>query len=130
MLHHEGYACSSVEIIDDKLIAQNFRDAITITRNLGLRYIWIDSVCTIQGDAHDWDIESARMADIYRHGYLTIAAASSAVSTGGCFFVTQPDLCLSLNNEAGKQILVGARMCDTSGLLINEADIGNRSPLF
>lgn len=32
----------ALKIIDYKLIAQNFRDAITITRNLGLRYIWID----------------------------------------------------------------------------------------
>ncbi|TLD19535.1 heterokaryon incompatibility protein [Venturia nashicola] len=95
-----------------------------------IRYIWIDSLCILQGDKHDWDVESARMADVYRNGYLTIAATSSADSTGGCFSTTRPDLCLSLINDTGEQILVGARMCDTSGLLNNETDIANRAPLF
>ncbi|QDS71462.1 hypothetical protein FKW77_004012 [Venturia effusa] len=120
----------ALSFIEYDLLPKNFRDAITITRRLGVRYVWIDSLCIIQGDAHDWDLESARMADIYRHGFLTIAATSSADSTGGCFSTTRKDLFLSLINEAGAQILVGARMCDASGLLTNEADIANRAPLF
>lgn len=121
---------SALIFIEYSLFPKNFRDAITITRKLGVQYIWIDSLCILQGDKYDWDIESARMADIYRHGYLTIAATSSADSTGGCFSTTETDLCLSLVNDTGDQILVGARMCDTSGLLSNETDIAKRSPLF
>jgi hypothetical protein len=33
----------------------NFRDAITVTRSLGFRYLWIDSLCIIQDTAEDWD---------------------------------------------------------------------------
>lgn len=120
----------ALSFIEYGLFPKNFRDAITITRRLGVRYIWIDSLCIIQGDAHDWNVESARMADIYRHGYLTIAATSSADSTGGCFSTTRADSCLSLIKDNKTQILVGARMCDTSGLLSNERDIANRAPLF
>lgn len=31
----------------------NFRDAITITRRLGFRYLWIDSLCIIQDSRED-----------------------------------------------------------------------------
>lgn len=75
----------ALDFIDWDSIPKNFGDAIIITRKFGIRYIWIDSVCIPQSDAHDWDVISARMTDIYRHVYLTIAAASSADSTRGCF---------------------------------------------
>ncbi|KAM7218287.1 hypothetical protein V8F06_006350 [Rhypophila decipiens] len=40
---------------------QNFQDAITVTRNLGVPYLWIDSLCIIQGDEADWLREAGRM---------------------------------------------------------------------
>jgi len=30
-----------------------FQDAISLTRDLGIEYIWIDSLCIIQGDEMD-----------------------------------------------------------------------------
>src|SRR6202012_6120807 len=44
-----------------------FRHALEITRALGIRYIWIDSLCILQDDKQDWERESARMGDIYSH---------------------------------------------------------------
>ncbi|MBE3045186.1 HET domain-containing protein [Candidatus Bathyarchaeota archaeon] len=32
---------------------RTFQDAIEVTRNLGIPYLWIDSMCIIQGDAQD-----------------------------------------------------------------------------
>lgn len=66
-------------------LPKTFRDAITITRTLGVRYLWIDSLCIIQDDANDWEKESAVMGQIYAHSYLTIAASASKDSSGGCF---------------------------------------------
>lgn len=31
----------------------NFQDAVTITRRLGLRYLWIDSLCILQDSGED-----------------------------------------------------------------------------
>lgn len=45
-----------------------------MTRRLGVRYIWIDSLCICQDDKQDWERESARMDSIYSNLYLTIAA--------------------------------------------------------
>jgi hypothetical protein len=65
------------------LLPATFRDAVTITRNLRLRYIWIDSLCIIQDSKEDWEFEAARMADVYKNSYVTIAAESASNSHEG-----------------------------------------------
>lgn len=55
----------------------NFTDAVHLSAELGVQYLWIDSLCIIQDDKEDWDRESAKMASIYRDSYLTIAASVS-----------------------------------------------------
>ncbi|KAI1452560.1 HET-domain-containing protein [Annulohypoxylon moriforme] len=61
----------------------NFRDAIIITRQLGMRYLWIDSLCILQDSKSDWEKESKKMGDYYRYSALTISALSSENSTRG-----------------------------------------------
>lgn len=59
------------------LLPNLFRDAILVTRSLGMRYLWIDSLCIIQDSPSDWEQEAARMADVYENAFLTIAAESA-----------------------------------------------------
>ncbi|KAG4255687.1 hypothetical protein FPRO03_04636 [Fusarium proliferatum] len=56
----------------------NFRHAVSICLKLGIRYLWIDSLCIIQDSQADWEAEAAKMADIYRSGYLNIAAVAAS----------------------------------------------------
>jgi hypothetical protein len=65
------------------ILPQTFRDAVKITSGLGLRYIWIDSLCIIQDSKLDWEQEAAQMADIYKNSYVTIAAEASQDSHEG-----------------------------------------------
>ena len=60
-----------------------FRDAISITRAVGIRYLWIDSLCIIQHDNADWSREVARMGSVYANAYLTIAAANAKDDNDG-----------------------------------------------
>ncbi|KAF4503334.1 HET-domain containing protein [Fusarium agapanthi] len=53
------------------------RDAIVVARTLSIPYLWVDSLCIIQGDRQDWERESSTIKDVYRHAHLTICAASS-----------------------------------------------------
>jgi hypothetical protein len=69
------------------ILPRTFQDAITFTRRIGVRYIWIDSLCIIQDDSGDWERESAQMASIYANSFLTIVAAKAANSTQGCFAI-------------------------------------------
>ncbi|KAM0426544.1 hypothetical protein ACHAPT_008236 [Fusarium lateritium] len=61
----------------------NFKDAINITRRLGVRYIWIDSLCIMQDSSDDWTIESTKMAAVYENAVVTIAALCSPGSSHG-----------------------------------------------
>jgi hypothetical protein len=63
----------------------NFRDAISITRQLGIQYLWIDSLCIIQNSRLDWETESKKMCSVYRDALLTISASASPGSTYGIF---------------------------------------------
>ena len=65
-------------------LPKTFHDAVTLCRGLGVDYLWIDSLCIIQGDKLDWERESAKMAAIYTNSYLNIAATRANDSTGGC----------------------------------------------
>lgn len=64
-------------------LSQTFRDAITLTRLLGCRYLWIDSLCILQDSMEDWLRESASMAEVYSQALLNIAAAASKDGDGG-----------------------------------------------
>ncbi|KAM0424579.1 hypothetical protein ACHAPT_010299 [Fusarium lateritium] len=80
--------------IQIEALPKSFRDAIAICHELGIRYLWIDSLCIIQQDKADWGKECSRMRDVYRNSYLTISAARSRDSSEGCFS-TRPNKNLS-----------------------------------
>ncbi|KLO95494.1 tol protein [Fusarium fujikuroi] len=63
--------------IDESRLVAAHRDTIALARQLGIRYIWIDALCIIQGDKDDWERESKLMAKVYGHATLTITAGRS-----------------------------------------------------
>ncbi|KAG4439081.1 hypothetical protein IFR05_005423 [Cadophora sp. M221] len=59
------------------VLPRTFQDAIRIARELQVRWVWIDSLCILQDDKADWEIEAAQMGTYYQKAFLTVAAASS-----------------------------------------------------
>ncbi|KAF2179531.1 HET-domain-containing protein [Zopfia rhizophila CBS 207.26] len=64
-------------------LPKTFQDAVRITRELGIQYLWIDSLCIIQGNQKDWEHEAKRMEDVFASAYCTIAATSAVDSKAG-----------------------------------------------
>ncbi|EGZ68512.1 HET-domain-containing protein [Neurospora tetrasperma FGSC 2509] len=64
-------------------LPQTLQDAIAVTRALGQQYLWVDALCIIQNSPSDWEVESSKMASVYRDAYLTIAAATASDVTHG-----------------------------------------------
>ncbi|KAF1827128.1 HET-domain-containing protein, partial [Dissoconium aciculare CBS 342.82] len=67
-----------------------FQQAITLTRRLGIEYIWIDSLCIIQENDVDWHNEAPRMERVYGNSYLNFAAMASTDGRGGLFRDRRP----------------------------------------
>jgi hypothetical protein len=81
-----------------------FQECITIVRELGIRYLWIDSLCIVQDDPVEWAIESARMANIFENAYVTITmhqggSNSSSIKEGLNFSLRHP-----FANERSKKV--------------------------
>ncbi|KAI1176139.1 heterokaryon incompatibility protein-domain-containing protein [Nemania sp. FL0916] len=47
------------------MLPRKYKDAIKVTRILGFRYVWIDSLCIIQDSVEDWRKEAIKMASVY-----------------------------------------------------------------
>ncbi|KIJ59623.1 hypothetical protein HYDPIDRAFT_170697 [Hydnomerulius pinastri MD-312] len=69
--------------IDMHQLPSTIRDAVTVTRGLGLQFLWIDAFCIIQDDDLDKQKEIARMGEIYQHAYCTIIAECAARASDG-----------------------------------------------
>jgi hypothetical protein len=69
-------------------LSKTFRDAIDITRRLGHRYLWIDSLCIIQEPKDDWQREAPCMATVYGNALLNLVALGP--SGQGCFTYRNP----------------------------------------
>ncbi|RAK90035.1 HET-domain-containing protein [Aspergillus costaricaensis CBS 115574] len=75
--HTSGISMESLE--------PTYRDAICITRSLGIRYLWIDALCIIQGDDQDWKHECELMGRYYGNARLVISASGATHPGEGCF---------------------------------------------
>jgi hypothetical protein len=60
-----------------------YQDAIAVTRRLGFRYLWIDSLCIIQDSPADLLRELPLMGDIYDNASITLAASVAASGKAG-----------------------------------------------
>lgn len=65
-------------------LSRTFREAVMTTRLVGIRYLWIDSLCILQDSPTDWEIQSSHMGDIFSNSYMTIAAAAAMDGSEGC----------------------------------------------
>lgn len=75
-------------IPEDQLPA-TFKDAVTCTRKLSVRYLWIDSLCILQGEDGDFNEEAKKMEDVYS-GSTCVIAASRANSQRDGFLKPRP----------------------------------------
>ncbi|KAL6707990.1 hypothetical protein ACN47E_003664 [Coniothyrium glycines] len=86
-----------------------YQDAIIITRQLGLRYIWIDSLCIIQDSLRDWETESAKMGSIYQNSYITISATQSSNGNARCLIERRKPIQIPYENTTKRGFVLRAR---------------------
>ena len=71
-------------------LPKTFQDCVEFSQGMGIKYVWIDSLCIIQDDHQDWLSESARMRNVYQNATVVVAASGSKDSTEGLFITNRP----------------------------------------
>ncbi|KAI0333432.1 HET-domain-containing protein [Cubamyces sp. BRFM 1775] len=79
----KGNLSAYMHAIAPASIPKTIRDAIWVTRQLGVGFLWTDSLCIIQDSPEDKHRELRSMRDVYLHAYLTIDAASATKASDG-----------------------------------------------
>jgi Heterokaryon incompatibility protein (HET) len=72
------------------LVPKTFADAFLVAKDLGIQFIWIDSLCIIQDSRGDWLKESAMMGTVYGAAHLNIAATGVVDGSEGLLFNHDP----------------------------------------
>ncbi|KAI1877697.1 hypothetical protein JX265_003705 [Neoarthrinium moseri] len=114
-----------------------FQDAVRFTRIIGVKYLWIDGICIVQGDQADWSREAGRMLPTYRNAYVTLAAVYGHSSTSGLRSQSMEDQSIRVAELALDQAscplymrryhyLTGVARDDTT----NDPDLKDWGPLF
>ena len=85
---------SHMRAIEMSSLPRTFRDAITVTRCLGMKHIWIDALCIIQDDPLDLEEEFPKMGAIYSGCKLAIIATQAQDSNAGFLTRSTSDRCV------------------------------------
>lgn len=107
-------------------LPRTFQDVIKLLRRIEMQYVWIDSLCIVQDDEKDWEIEAAKMGDIYSGAYITIAATRAQNSLQGLYGDTPscikstPFQCL---DPSGKEHTLYVRCFVEHGLSFGVSDL-------
>jgi hypothetical protein len=71
--------------IDLDKLPKTFHHAIDFACRLGVRYIWIDSLCILQDSTKDWLYQSAQMDQVYNNSLCNISATAARNSSEGLY---------------------------------------------
>ncbi|KAK0702794.1 heterokaryon incompatibility protein-domain-containing protein [Lasiosphaeris hirsuta] len=110
---HSGFPVSD--------LPKTFQDAVAITLKLGIRYLWIDSLCIIQDEREDVNREIPTMNQVYGNSALNLAATGTGVSSNGLFRSRDPtkvlpkrvrmkwdeEECIAPEDDVGADLFVG-----------------------
>jgi hypothetical protein len=112
--------------LDFAMLPATFKDAVTVTRGIGLRYLWSDSICIIQDDKRDWEVESAKMGSIFEGAHVVIAASLS-YNPDWSFLAPRQNkwtdvLELNYRGKDGRDCLVKAKPIETLAFQLDPVD--------
>lgn len=64
--------------LDMRRMPKTLQDAVQVCLALGYQWLWVDCLCILQGPNSDWQIESAKMSEIYEGSALTLSASEAS----------------------------------------------------
>ncbi|KAF5006725.1 hypothetical protein FDECE_6902 [Fusarium decemcellulare] len=94
--------------VDVEALPRSIRDAIAVTRQLKIDYLWVDSLCILQGsEGHgDWMHEAANYEHIISNAYCVLAASSALGFETGFLSLPEQREVISLRTKTQKELFV------------------------
>lgn len=105
-------------------LPRTFQDAVKVTRGLGIKYLWIDSICIIQEDLEDWGAHAGGMENIFSSAYCTLAASSAISQLDGFLHRRNDRPCMVVRNDGST--LYFCRCIDNFHRDVEEAALNKR----
>jgi hypothetical protein len=69
--------------IDLNKLSKSIQEAVWLTRQLGILFLWVDALCIIQDDPEDMQREIRKMGNIYAKATLVISASTAENAAQG-----------------------------------------------
>ncbi|EXJ73751.1 uncharacterized protein A1O5_03513 [Cladophialophora psammophila CBS 110553] len=121
-----------------KNLPLTFQQAMQFARELGVRWMWIDALCIIQGDEQDWLFESSHMDKVYAFSYCNISATAAMDGSKGLFNQRDPrrkwfdSVSLRTQDLSGDARVVECTISDLSfwDEYVDNAPVNRRSWVF
>lgn len=129
------------EAIPYEQLPRTFKDAVDTVRALNIRYLWIDSLCIVQGKDGDFNEEADRMEDVFSGAYCVLAASRATNQYDG-FLGDRPQtnyitfqrgsenpfyVCVPIDNF-GRDVLEGS--LNKRGWVLQERALARRTVYF
>lgn len=105
-LHHDNLGQFQEKIVIENL-PRTIQDAITVTREMAIPYLWVDALCIVQDDQVEKAKEMARMQAIYSRSAVTIIASSASGADVG--FLSLPEDA-TLNYQPRPPVVIPVRL--------------------
>lgn len=106
---------SHMRAIEMSSLPRTFRDAIAVTRCLGMKHIWIDALCIIQDDPLDLEEECSKMGAIFSGCKLAIIATQAQDSNAGFLTRSTSDRCVIRAKYRDQPVEIYAGKCIPHG---------------
>jgi hypothetical protein len=117
------------EAIPYDQLPRTFKDAVDTTRALDVQYLWIDSICIIQGDNGDFNKESKCMDDVFSHAYCVISASCATGQHSG-FLKPRPQRNFLTFGDPGKGLFYICDFIDNFGEDVLNSSLSKRGWVF
>lgn len=111
-----------------KDMPKTLQDAVIVTRQLQVRYLWIDALCILQDSPQDWSQEARKMGAIYMNAYCTLAAVSARHANDGFLekSLAQPKMIQLGVDDNGDEASFWISQASNSKIHIAESELSSR----
>lgn len=92
-----------------------------MTRQLGVQYLWIDSLCIIQGDDGDFKDEAKHMESVFSFAHCVIAASRSTGTSDGFLKKRRDRVVVEFDSPGEPTVYVCEAIDDFQGDVIDGA---------